>query len=257
MLARRVAAAQISHRMPAEPNNSAAATAREFARAVGDQWEARLGAGGLLGVYLIGSLAHGGFSRRYSDIDMALIVETPISPAVLDTLRADAANISNEFAAKLSIFWADRGFGAGRLPVLDRIDYLEHAVALREHARVAPSRPTFAEVRSYLSGAPFANWGVDAERFASDKMLEPKHHKSFLRTLLYPARLVYSWTTGRMGSNDDAVAFLANHAPPGLDVTVITQALECRRAAADPDHLFPARSALPHQVAACAQLIAV
>ena len=69
MLARRVAAAQISHRMsssPAESNDLAAVAARDLARAVGDQWETRLGAG-LLGVYLIGSLAHGGFSRRYSD----------------------------------------------------------------------------------------------------------------------------------------------------------------------------------------------
>jgi predicted nucleotidyltransferase len=240
---------------PSEPNDAAAAAARDVCRAVGSHWEARLG-NGLLGAYLLGSLAHGGFSRRYSDIDMALVVETPLSPAVLDALRADAASVSGDLAAKLSIFWADRDFVTGRFPVLDRVDYLDHSAALMERERVVPSRPTLAEIRGYLSGAPFANWSVDAKRFATAEALEPKDHKIFLRTLLYPARLIYSWTTGRIGSNDDAVGFLTDHAPPDLDVELVVQALECRRADADPNHLFPARSGLPGQVAACEPLIA-
>ena len=104
------------------PDDVAAAAARDFARAVCDRWNARLGPG-LLGVYLLGSLAHGGFNRRYSDIDMALIVETPLSPPVIEALRADATKVSNDLTTKLSIFWADRGFSAGRFPLLDRIDY--------------------------------------------------------------------------------------------------------------------------------------
>jgi hypothetical protein len=62
--------------------------------------------------------------------------------------------------------------------------------------------------------------------------------------------------TGRMGSNDDAVAFLGPTRPPQLDVNVITRALQCRRADADPDFLFPARTTLPSQVDACAALLA-
>jgi hypothetical protein len=62
--------------------------------------------------------------------------------------------------------------------------------------------------------------------------------------------------TGRMASNDDAVAFLNDRAPRGLDVDLVAGALECRRTAADPDRLFPARTGLPRQVAACAQLVA-
>jgi predicted nucleotidyltransferase len=232
-----------------------AATARDFASALSRHWEARLG-GDLLGVYLIGSLAHGGFSHRYSDIDIALILEAPISQAVIDTLRTDAAKVYPDLAAKLSIFWTDRSFSVGRFPVLDRVDYLDHAVVLFERERVVPSRPALAEIRAYLAGAPFANWSADAERFVAAASLEPKNHKSFLRTLLYPARFVYSWTTGRMGSNDDAVAFLTEHVPPGLDVDLVVQALECRRAGADPDRLFPARTGLPRQVTACAQLAA-
>jgi hypothetical protein len=60
-----------------------------------------------------------------------------------------------------------------------------------------------------------------------------------------------------MGSNDDAVAFV-NESPPGqLDVDLITRALECRRAARDPDSLFSARTTLLSQIDACTSLFAV
>jgi predicted nucleotidyltransferase len=35
----------------------------------------------LIGAYLIGSLAHAGFSRRYSDVDIALVTESGLSRA--------------------------------------------------------------------------------------------------------------------------------------------------------------------------------
>jgi predicted nucleotidyltransferase len=238
-----------------QSNEAAEATAREFTRALCAQWQSTLG-DRVLGIYCIGSMAHGGFSRRYSDIDVAVIVREPMAPAVLDALRADATNISAELAAKLSIFWTDRSFAVGRFPVLDRIDYLDHAVVLMERERVAPPRPPLAEVRAYLAGPPFDNWRKEAARFAASDALDPNDRKSYLRTLLYPARLVYSCTTGRMGSNDDAVACLADRAPRDLDTDLINQALACRRAGDDPDRLFPARAALLNQVAVCERLVA-
>jgi hypothetical protein len=92
-------------------------------------------------------------------------------------------------------------------------------------------------------------------RFAGMSALVPGDHKSFIRTLLYPARLVYSWSTGLMGSNDDAVAYTRDHAPPGMDTDIMTRALIYRQAAADPDALFPARRILPEQVTSCIQVI--
>ena len=41
--------------------------------------------------FLIGSLAHGGFSRRYSDIDVAVVTETGLTPEDLEAMRADGA----------------------------------------------------------------------------------------------------------------------------------------------------------------------
>src|SRR5439155_22816501 len=121
------------------------------------QWQADLG-DGLVGIYLLGSLAHGGFSRRYSDIDMAVIAERGLAPAMLDALKAVAVGVSSELGPKVSIFWTDRRFGVGRFPPLDRADYLDHAVTLTERERVMPPRPPLEEVRAYLTGAPLANW---------------------------------------------------------------------------------------------------
>jgi len=233
---------------------SAQAAAVDFVRCIVPFWQAALGSE-LLGIYLIGSLAHGGFSPRYSDIDMAVVTEAGLSPQALDLMRSQMAAVSAEWAARLSIFWSDRHFGIGRFPPLDRIDYIDHAVVLMERERVQPVRPRLEEIRDYLGGAPFANWTEQARRFASAEALDPKDRKAYLRTLLYPGRFCYSWMTGCMGSNDEAVAFLKKTRPAPLDVSLISRALQCRHADADPDFLFPARTRLPSQVDACAALL--
>jgi hypothetical protein len=76
-----------------------------------------------------------------------------------------------------------------------------------------------------------------------------------LRALLYPARFCYSWMTGRMGSNGEAVEFVRIACPVRLDLSLIASALERRQADADPDPLFPARTSLPSQIDACATLL--
>lgn len=233
----------------------ASGAAADLARRLVDCWQAALGTE-LLGVYLIGSLAHGGFSRRYSDIDMAVTTEAGLSPQQLDRVRGEAVALSAEWGPKLSVFWADRQFSVGRFPPLDCIDYLDCPVVLMERERVQPARPTLDDVRQYLRGAPFTGWADRARQFAAAERLDPKDRKAYLRALLYPARLCLSYLTGRMGSNDDGVVFLRAQRLPGLDIASIESALQCRHAAADPDPLFTARQILPTQVEACAALFA-
>jgi predicted nucleotidyltransferase len=217
-------------------NDAARTTALDFAHRLGSSYRVQLGAK-LIGAYIIGSLAHGGFSRRYSDIDIALVTEDGLDAAALTALRDLAAELDAALTLKLSLFWTDRHFVIGRFPPLDRADYLDHAIVLTEREHLLPVRPTIEEIRAYLSGAPFSNWAENAQRFAA--------MNTYIRTLLYPSRLVYSWTTGRMASNDDAVAFTCEHRPPGLDTDLLTQALAYRQAGADADTLFPARTVLP------------
>ena len=235
-------------------NAAADASVIAFARAVADYCESEF-RGQLLGAYLIGSLAHGGYNPRYSDIDMALTTAAGLVSTAIDEMRIAANEISPRLAPSLSLFWTDRHFVVGRFPLLDRLDYLDHAVVLIEHEHVQPPRPTLDEVRSYLRGAPFHNWAENARRFASCDVLDPKDHKSYLRALLYPARFIYSWIRGGVASNDEAVAFLPGRAPRGLDIDLITHALQCRHAESDPVALFSARKLLLTQVEACARLV--
>jgi hypothetical protein len=245
--------------MPAgEEMTTADAAARgaalDFALRLTPIWQAVLGPD-LLGVYLIGSLAHGGFSRRYSDIDMALITEAGLSAGTVDKVGVQAADISGKWAPKVSVFWADRQFSVGRFPPLDRLDYLDCPVVLMERERVRPARPTLEEIRAYLRGAPFVNWSERCREFAVMPAFDPKVGKAYLRALLYPARFCCSYMIGRMASNDDAVAFLRERSPPGFDLASIERALQCRREAADPDSLFDLRGILPAQVEACTALM--
>ena len=62
------------------------ATAIAFAHHVAGLWEDHLDHR-LVGIYLLGSLAHGGFSARYSDIDMALIADDPLGRSELDLIQ--------------------------------------------------------------------------------------------------------------------------------------------------------------------------
>ena len=236
-------------------NEMARIAALAFADALASEYRTQLGER-LIGAYLIGSLAHGGFSHRYSDIDLALVTEDGLDTAALATLRALAAEQDAALSQKLSVFWADRHFSTGRLPPLDRADYLDHAIAITERERVRPTRPPLDEIRAYLKGAPFSNWTENTDRFAKMDVLAPGDHKALIRSLLYPARLVYSWTTGRMASNDEAVAFTCEHRPPEMNTDILTQALAYRQAGADPDALFPARAVLRDQVKSCIRFMA-
>jgi hypothetical protein len=70
--------------MYADRDESSKTAAIDFARRLIPHCEEALGTE-LLGAYLIGSLAHGGFSRRYSDIDMALVTEAGLSSQTAGT----------------------------------------------------------------------------------------------------------------------------------------------------------------------------
>lgn len=208
-----------------------------------------------IGFYLLGSLAHGGFNRRYSDIDVALVSEHGINDAQREAFDTEARRLSPDLASRVSLFWSDRNFSTGRFPPLDRLDYIDRAVPVREREKIAIDRPGLDDVRAYLSGAPFDNWAARGARFATEAVLDPDDRKTYLKTHLYPARFAFSWLTGQMASNDDAIAYLQDHPPAGLDLALLGRALQCRHDAADPDPLFADRHALPDQYAACTRLM--
>jgi predicted nucleotidyltransferase len=234
-------------------DTAAAEHARGFARGIADYWRGQLGER-LLGFYLIGSLAHGGFSTCYSDIDVGLISTDGLTQLEIEAMRQHARKFSSDLAPRLSLFWSDRGFTIGRFPPLDRLDYLDHAQPLIERERAAPPRPSLDEVRAYLRGQPLDAWREQIVRLTALTALDDATRKRYIRALLYTARFLYSWHTGRMASNDDAVAFLHAQPQPGIDLDLIDRALACRNANRPPDELFSERRKLADMLAACVKI---
>jgi hypothetical protein len=76
---------------PASADLAAAAAARDFACTLSARGNHNLQANHRR--YVIGSLAHGGFSRRYSDIDLALITERGLDQAALKRAARAGARV--------------------------------------------------------------------------------------------------------------------------------------------------------------------
>jgi predicted nucleotidyltransferase len=83
-------------------NTAAAEHARSFARGIADYWQEQLGER-LLGCYLIGSLAHGGFSAYYSDIDVGLTSTNGLTPIEIEAMRQHARKFSPDLASRLPL----------------------------------------------------------------------------------------------------------------------------------------------------------
>ena len=187
-------------------------------------------------VYALGSLAHGGFSPLVSDIDLALVVSDPLGPDDGETIQAVAdaeRSKGSELGQRLSVFWGSprtlRGVrDGGRFPALDRLDLIEHGRLLSgTEARVGLPRPSTSEL--LITGAEFAldflaggrgPTGPPTERLGSirpageDTIEEIRRPEVLLargvrrvtKLVLFPVRFLFTAATGRVGTNDAAVA---------------------------------------------------
>jgi hypothetical protein len=192
----------------------------------------------LIAAYALGSMAHGGFSPLVSDIDLGLIVADPLRPGDAETIQAvaDAERSSgSELAERLSVFWGTpatlRGErDGGRFPALDRLDLLENGRLLSgREARAGLSRPSSAEllitgsefaldflagVRSGAGGpaspglGSIAPAGEDAdEEIRRPEVLVARGVRRLTKLVLFPVRFLFTAATGRVGTNDAAVAY--------------------------------------------------
>jgi predicted nucleotidyltransferase len=77
----------------------------DYVRRVAESFRSQLGSS-LIEAYRIGSLAHGGFSEIYSDLDVGLILSCPIPPTDIDRMIAAAKALDDNYGRKLSVFGA-------------------------------------------------------------------------------------------------------------------------------------------------------
>jgi predicted nucleotidyltransferase len=201
----------------------------------------------LVEAYRIGSLAHGGFSEIYSDLDVGLILSCPIPPADMDRMIAAAKALDDNYGRKLSIFWGNPELSWGRLPALDRLDLLDHGVPLLHNRRADFRRPNKDEIRQQLSQTIERSWKPKIGELSQLKKLEPKDRKPYIRAILYPARLVFSWDNFAVDSNDRAVAYLRAVRPAGLELVPVEMALACRQDKCSAEEVFAFNANLNRQ----------
>jgi len=213
---------------------------------VSEFFAARLGSS-LVEAYKLGSLAHGGFSNIYSDIDVGLLLNCSEPPDGMADLIAAAKSLDSEYGKKLSVFWGTPEQTWGRLPYLDRLDMLDHGLPLLKHHKAQFRRPAKNEIRDELLRSIERSWKPRLPELNALTELTPELRKPYIRAILYAARLIYSWDKLAMDSNDRAVAYLHEIQPSGLDLQPIDMALACRREKCSADEVFALHTDLVRQ----------
>ena len=220
---------------------------RQYVARVAEHFRSELGPS-LVEVYKLGSLAHGGFSVIYSDIDVGLLLNCEEPPSEIAALVTDAKALQPELGNKLSVFWGNPAFSWGRLPIIDRLDLLDHGVPIMGDHKADFPRPTRVEVHQALRESIEKSWQPRIPELQALTRLEAKDSKPYVRAILYPARLIFTWDKLAVDSNDRAVEYLHQVQPPGLDLEPIDRALACRRERCSVEDVFALRTDLNRQV---------
>lgn len=215
----------------------------DYVARVAEFFQARLGSS-LIEAYKLGSLAHGGFSNIYSDIDVGLLLQCAEPPDRMSELTAEAKNLDAVYGEKLSVFWGNPEFTWGRLPVIDRLDMLDHGVALLHAIKPNFRRPGKEEIHQEQLQSIEKSWKPRLPELRRLTSLNSKDRKPYIRAILYAARLIYTWDNLTVDSNDRAVEYLHRVDPQGVDLKPIDMALACRNERCTAEDVFALRADL-------------
>lgn len=226
-----------------------------FTERVARHFRLRLGAS-LVEAYRIGSLAHGGFSAIYSDIDVGLVLDCDGAPPAMAAYIAEAKSLNAAYGDKLSVFWGNPESSWGRLPVLDRLDLLDHGVPLLYGIKAGFRRPTRDEIHGEQLQSVDRSWKSRLPELSRLTALATKTRKPYVRAILYPARLIYTWDHLAVDSNDRAVEYLHAVQPPGLDLVSLDMAIACRHGRCTAEDVFALGTDLNRQCESAMRYIA-
>ena len=189
-------------------------------------------------VYVMGSLARGGFSEAASDIDIGIMLRDPLEPtdaAAIDAIANRAREREPELPNRISIFWGsveslNNETKGGRYPPFDRLDLIDHALLLYgEDTRDQLVRPQQRELM--VAGAAFAlGYLATEERIAEFRCVERIADRGIVhltKTILFPARFIYLERTGEVAGNDESCRYFVDHFE-GPDADLVQSAFDWR-----------------------------
>jgi hypothetical protein len=189
-------------------------------------------------IFVLGSLAHGGFAPLVSDVDVAIVVGAT-APGTAERM-AHVQNLvvekeSSPLSERLSVFWADwhtvrTGEGAhSRLGPVDRLDLLDSGRLLFGSDQREPSvRPSRQELVVMSADHILLNKFTDAylDGLRDTRALLAGGPRAITKAILFPVRFIYTLRTGRIGLNEDSARWYAAEGLPGCALAL--QALEWR-----------------------------
>jgi Nucleotidyltransferase domain len=189
-------------------------------------------------VYIMGSLARGGFSEIASDIDIGIILSSAPQEGDSTTINAmQAAAIENHSAVKnnVSIFWGsiesiNGVVDAGRYPPFDRLDLIDHALLLSgTDIREKLVKPTKKELE--IASAEFSlSYLGNKERiheFLNCELISNKGVVYCTKTILFPARFIYLEKTGKIAGNDVSYQYYIDNFS-GSDADLVSSGYQWR-----------------------------
>ena len=166
-----------------------------------------------ISIYLMGSLARGGFSKVASDIDIGIILggkPQEVDLSTIEEIQSSAVGNYPQINNKVSIFWGTIGsingvVDAGRYPPFDRLDLIDHALLLSgAEVRDQLIRPTKEELE--IASAEFSiEYLGSNERineFMNCELITNKGAVYVTKTILFPTRFIYLAKTGEIAGND-------------------------------------------------------
>ncbi|NEQ66905.1 MAG: nucleotidyltransferase domain-containing protein [Symploca sp. SIO2D2] len=177
----------------------------------------------LIACYALGSLAHGGFSPQVSDVDLAIILTSPLTVEnshQIEVIKNHVKSLPIPLSERLSIFWGSlaslrKEETGGRFPPLDKLDLIAHGRLLAgNEVRTTIPKPTRREME--VSSSKFALNFLGTSEMNKD-LLQPTNFFDkgvvlLTKIVLFPVRFLYTASTGDIGRNDIAVAhYLENN----------------------------------------------
>jgi hypothetical protein len=190
-----------------------------------------------LAIYLMGSLARGGFSESVSDIDLGIIVykidsttETYIAD-IVSLVKQKHPTINN----KISVFWGtidsiNKSSDSGRYPPFDRLDLIDHAQLIKgKEIRNQLIKPSQIELE--MGCCEFA-----LQYLSSPARLAMFNHGSSLlnqgttpltKAILFPARFIYLARSNQLSTNEASAQYYVNNFS-GNDALLVEKGYEWR-----------------------------
>lgn len=188
-------------------------------------------------VYIMGSLARGGFSEITSDIDLGIIIDGSLDDVEKKINQIKLSAIDNFPSVKnnISIFWGsvksiNGEIEGGRYPPFDRLDLIDHALLLSgSEVRRKLLRPSKKELLTASIKFSLNNL-ANKERIAEFKHCHQIAEKGVVyttKTILFPARFIYLKQTGYIAGNKESAEYYLNNYK-GSDADLIQKGYQWR-----------------------------